>query len=301
MHTALKNVHIIISFRCPIIFPNSHSLSLSLWVCVCVRVCVYVCVCVCVCVCVSLSLSLSLCAHASTCMCVCVRVCVCVHVCVRTCVCVCVCVSLSLSLSVSTHLYVSLSLSLRICLSACPSIYPSIHLSKWVLVCYIYFFSVATLFSIDLCLRPCPALYDILGLCRMRFSWQAPPSNCKFRLSCQKQECNQCVQRKHPDRIMYCCQPCVISQHGTGALEHPTAGRFAALCAARRPAGRLLDTLALPPPFLAREFVRRVARHPDGSKNKICQRAPVLASQWRPSSNYHCCLAVTLLWEWLQE
>ena len=46
--------------------------------------------------------------------------------------------------------------------------------------------------------------------------------------------------------------------------------------------------------------MRKVVRHPDGSKNKICQRAPVLESQWRPSSNYHCCLAVTLLWEWLQ-
>ena len=42
-----------------------------------------------------------------------------------------------------------------------------------------------------------------------------------------------------------------------------------------------------PPTFLAREVVRRVVRHPDGSKNKICQRAPVLESQWRPSSNYH--------------
>ena len=47
--------------------------------------------------------------------------------------------------------------------------------------------------------------------------------------------------------------------------------------------------------------MRRVARHPDGSKNKICQRAPVLESQLWLSSNYHCCLAVTLLWEWLQE
>ena len=56
-----------------------------------------------------------------------------------------------------------------------------------------------------------------------------------------------------------------------------------------------------PHPSLAREVVRRVVRHPDGSKNKICQRAPVLESQWRPSSNYHCCLAVTLLWEILQE
>ena len=180
------------------------------------------------------SLSLCVCARARMC------VCVCAYVCVRVCVCVCLC------LSVSTHLYVyvSLSLSLRVSLSACLSIYPSIHLSKRVLVCYIYFFSVATLFSIDLCLRPCPALYDILGLCRVRFSWQAPRSNCKFRLSFQKQECNQCVQRKHPDRIMYCCQPCVIAQHGTGALEHPAAGRFAALCAALRPVGRLLDTLA---------------------------------------------------------
>ena len=44
-----------------------------------------------------------------------------------------------------------------------------------------------------------------------------------------------------------------------------------------------------------------MARHPDGNKNRICQRAPVLESQWRPSSNCHCCLAVTLLWEWLQE
>ena len=44
---------------------------------------------------------------------------------------------------------------------------------------------------------------------------------------------------------MYCCQPRVIAQHGTGALEHPAAGRFAALCAARRSVGRLLDTPAL--------------------------------------------------------
>ena len=36
-------------------------------------------------------------------------------------------------------------------------------------------------------------------------------------------------------------------------------------------------------------------------KNKICQRATVLESQWRPSSNYCCCLAVTFLWERLQE
>ena len=47
--------------------------------------------------------------------------------------------------------------------------------------------------------------------------------------------------------------------------------------------------------------MRRVVRHPDGSKNKICQRAPVLESQWQPSSNCHCCPAVTLLREWLQE
>ena len=44
---------------------------------------------------------------------------------------------------------------------------------------------------------------------------------------------------------MYCCQPCSIAQHGTGALEHPAAGRFAAPCAARRSVGRLLDTPAL--------------------------------------------------------
>ena len=61
------------------------------------------------------------------------------------------------------------------------------------------------------------------------------------------------------------------------------------------------STKPAPPLFLAREVVRRVVRHPDGSKNKICQRAPVLESEWRPSSNYHCCLAVTILWEWFQE
>ena len=154
-------------------------------------------------------------------------------------------VSVSVSLSLSLCLSVCLCLSLRVCLSACLSIYPSIHLSKRVLVCCIYFSSVATLFSIDLCLRPCPALYDILGLCRVRFSWQAQRSNCKFHVSFQKPECNQCVQRKHPDRILYCCQPCVIAQHGTGALEHPATGRFAALCAAPRSVGRLLDTPAL--------------------------------------------------------
>ena len=44
------------------------------------------------------------------------------------------------------------------------------------------------------------------------------------------------------------------------------------------------------PPFLSREVVRRVARHPGESKNKICQRTPVLESLWRPSRNYHCCL-----------
>ena len=33
--------------------------------------------------------------------------------------------------------------------------------------------------------------------------------------------------------------------------------------------------------------MRRVVRHPDGRKNKICQRAAVLESQWRslPCSN----------------
>ena len=37
-------------------------------------------------------------------------------------------------------------------------------------------------------------------------------------------------------------------------------------------------TKLAPLPFLAREVGRRVVRHPDGSKNKICQRAPVLES-----------------------
>ena len=51
---------------------------------------------------------------------------------------------------------------------------------------------------------------------------------------------------------MYCCQPRVIAQDGTGALEHPAAGRFARLCAARRPVGRLLDIPALVQNVLAK-------------------------------------------------
>ena len=70
------------------------------------------------------------------------------YVYVRVCACVCVCVCVSVCLSVCLHPSLSLSLSLSLSSSVCLSIYPSIHPSKRVLVCYIYFSSVATLLSI---------------------------------------------------------------------------------------------------------------------------------------------------------